>query len=69
MVLFYNRYKLFKECLKNANDLSDEELENLGYNKSKNHVDFMIGTDDLKITAKTYDNKEIIIFKDGSFNI
>lgn len=59
----------FKECLKNANDLSDEELKNLGYNKSKNHVDFMIGTDDLKIIAKTYDNKEIIIFKDGSFNI
>ena len=29
----------------------------------------MIGTKDLNITATTYDNKEIVIFKDGSFNI
>lgn len=59
----------FKECIKDAKDLNESELEELGYNKSKNHVDIMIGTNDLNITAKTYDNKEILIFKDGSFNI
>lgn len=59
----------FKECIKDANDMTDEDLEELGYNKSKNHVDMMIGTKDLSIIAKTYDNKEIEIFKDGSFNI
>ena len=59
----------FKECLKDGEILSDEELENIGYNKSKNHVDMMIGTKDLNIIATTYDNREILIFKDGSFNI
>ena len=59
----------FKECIKDANDMSEEELEKLGYNKSKNHVDMMIGTKDLNIKAITFDNQEILIFKDGSFNI
>ena len=59
----------FKECLTNGEKLNEDELEKVGYNKSKNHVDIMIGTKDLNITATTYDNKEILIFKDGSFNI
>lgn len=58
----------FKECLANGENLSDDELEKVGYDKSKNHVDMMIGTNDLEIIATTYDNKEITIFKDGSFN-
>lgn len=59
----------FKECLPNGHKLNDSELEKIGYNKSKNHVDMMIGTKDLNITATTYDGREIQIFKDGSFNI
>lgn len=59
----------FKECLANSENLTEEELQEIGYNTSKNHVDMMIGTNDLNITATTYDNQEIIIFKDGSFNI
>ena len=49
--------------------MNEENLEKLGLNKSNNHVDMMIGTEDLNIKATTYDNKEILIFKDGSFNI
>lgn len=59
----------FKECLTNGDTLNNDDLEKVGYNNSKNHVDIMIGTKDLNITATTYDNKEIQIFKDGSFNI
>ncbi len=59
----------FKECLDNGHNLTEAKLENIGYNKSKNHVDIMIGTKDLQIIATTYDNKKITIFKDGSFNI
>lgn len=59
----------FKECIKDAQNMNENELESLGYNKSKNHVDMMIGTNDLNIKATTYDNKEILIFKNGSFNI
>ena len=50
-------------------DMNDEELENIGYNKSKNHVDLMVGSKDLCINAITYNGDEILIFKDGSFNI
>lgn len=59
----------FKECITDGDKLNEDELEDRGYNKSKNHVDMMIGTDDLNITAITYDNQEILIFKNGSFNI
>lgn len=59
----------FKECLKDALNMNDKVLEEQGLNNSKNHVDIMIGTKDLNITAITYDNKEIEIFKNGSFNI
>ena len=59
----------FKECYLNYENLSKNYLEKIGYNKSKNHVDIMIGTKDLTITAKTYNEREIVIFKDGSFNI
>ncbi len=59
----------FKECLKDGEEYTYDELEAVGYNKSKNHVDMMIGTKDLSIIGITYDNKEIEIFKDGSFVI
>ena len=57
----------FKECIKDGIDLPETELEKLGYNKSDGHVDFMIGTSDLKIIGTTYDNKEITIFENGNF--
>ena len=52
----------FKECIKDVENMTDKELENIGLNNSKNHVDMMIGTKDLNITAITYDNKKIEIF-------
>ena len=59
----------FKECLKDVINMNKEDLEQAGLNNSKNHVDMMIGTNDLNIKVTTYDNKEILIFKNGSFNI
>ena len=59
----------FKECIKDALNMNEEELEELGLNNSKNHIDMMIGTNDLSIIATTYKNKEIEIFKNGSFTI
>ena len=38
-----------------------------GLNQATNHVDFMIGTKDLKITAITRDNKKVVIFKNGEW--
>ena len=59
----------FKECLDNGFLLNEKELDEVGYNKSQNHVDIMIGTDDLNISAVTYDDTEVEIFKDGRFVI
>ncbi len=58
----------FAECLKNGLKMKEEELINHGINSSKIHVDFMIGTSDLSITAITDKNQEIVIFENGNFS-
>lgn len=57
----------FIECTKGFNNKDKDELLELGFNYSDNHVDFMIGTDDLSIVAITFDNEKIELFKDGNF--
>ena len=47
--------------------MSQEELEKAGANDSMVHVDFMIGADDLSITGKTADGREIAIFEQGEW--
>ena len=58
----------FAECIENGLALTDEELLEKGINVSKNHVDFMIGTNDLSIKGITKDGKEIIIMEEGNFS-
>lgn len=58
----------FPECLKGADEESIDERRERGLNHSDNHVDFMIGTDDLNIVAETK-NGEMLIFKKGEFNL
>lgn len=53
--------------IKNIDSLSESEQANLGVNKSCVHVDFMIGTADLQITARKKDGAEVQIFKNGNF--
>ena len=48
--------------------MSKEELEQNKLNDCTNHVDFMIGTKDLKITGTTFDGEEIVIFDNGNFS-
>lgn len=54
-------------CIKNIENMSNEELERIGINDSSIHVDFMIGTEDLEIIGITRTNEEIPIFKNGDF--
>lgn len=54
--------------INNYQYLSSEQLDEIGINKSNVHVDFMIGTPDLEITADTNKGKTKI-FKKGNFNI
>jgi len=58
----------FLECIKDGEKLSKEELKELGLNNSKNHVDFMIGTEDLTIEAETKDGK-VTIMENGNLVI
>ena len=50
-------------------DMSPEERLAVGINDSMNHVDFMIGSPDLSIVGIDKNNKEIQIFKDGTWAI
>lgn len=58
----------FPECIVDGFNMSNDERHKKGLNQSSNHVDFMIGTNDLNITAKTKKGEKLI-FKDGKFNI
>ena len=78
-ILFYNTLfdenaschlaigKAYPVCIENGENLSDDELLKLGVNDSFMHEDFMVGTEDLKITGITADGKEVIILKNGNF--
>ena len=46
-----------------------KELSSLGLNDSIEHVDFMIGTCDLKITATDKNGEDTVIFSDGEWLI
>ncbi|MBE6160040.1 MAG: aminopeptidase [Lactobacillales bacterium] len=58
----------FMKCFADHDKLTEEELKEKGLNVSNMHVDFMIGTGDLKIEAQTNKGK-ILIFKNGNFNL
>ena len=51
--------------IKGGNDLDRREWEQHGLNDSLMHVDFMIGSPELNITAKTASGTEVPIFHDG----
>lgn len=57
----------FAECIKNGLNKSNEELLEMGLNYSHEHVDFFIGTDDLKITAYLQNGDKKVIMKNGNF--
>ena len=59
----------FPDTLDNFDYNNDDEYNLRKLNKSLTHVDFMIGTDDLEITAETYDGKIIKIFDNGNYVI
>jgi len=61
--------RAFNECIRNFQNMTEEEIKKVDLNVSMIHVDFMIGSSDLSIVAETYDGKTVQIFKDGVFAI
>ncbi len=61
--------KAYPTTVKNSENLSDEELTNLGLNDSVEHIDFMIGTPDLSVTGIKKDGTKVPIFSNGEWII
>ncbi len=59
----------FEDCIKGFDKMTKEQIEKFDLNDSIIHVDFMIGTSDLKIIAKLADESEIAIFENGTWAI
>lgn len=57
----------FSNCIRNYDEYTKEQLDEMGVNDSMIHVDFMIGSSDLEIIGVTKDNKEIPIFINGNW--
>ena len=57
----------FTNCLADYDKYTLEEAHALGVNDSQIHVDFMIGSADLAITAHTRDGRDVPIFADGNW--
>ena len=56
-------------CIEGGREMTKEQLKEQGLNDSITHVDFMIGTSDLRIVGTTWDGREIPVFVDGNFAI
>lgn len=57
----------FLECIKDGLNLNKEESLAKGINYSEEHVDFFIGTNDLKITAYLQNGEKLVIMNKGNF--
>lgn len=57
----------FPDCYEGGFDMSQEELLAVGVNESAQHVDFMIGADDLNISGITKTGEEVPIFVHGQW--
>ncbi|MDO9593076.1 MAG: aminopeptidase, partial [Erysipelotrichaceae bacterium] len=54
---------------KGGNGMTEEQLLAAGANISMEHVDFMFGSADMKITGTRFDGSEVVVFDEGNFVI
>lgn len=59
----------FKNNIRGYENMSEEDFKKVGFNESINHVDFMIGSDDLDIVGVDHDGNRYQIFKNGVWAI
>lgn len=57
----------FAETIKDFEKYTLDECREMGINDSMIHVDFMIGTEDMNITATTKDGREVPVFRNGGW--
>ena len=59
----------FKELLEGGAELTTEQAKERGCNDSMIHVDFMIGTKDLKVIGTSFNGKKTVLFENGNWAI
>ena len=59
----------FKNNIKEYEKLTDEDWKAMNLNESMNHVDFMVGSEDLEIIGTTFEGKKVKIFEKGNWAI
>ncbi|MGM9971194.1 MAG: aminopeptidase [Anaeroplasmataceae bacterium] len=59
----------FKDNIRGYEKMTDEDFNNINFNNSVVHVDFMIGSSDLSIKGYDHNGKEYIIFRNGVWAI
>lgn len=59
----------YPTCVEGGVDMTEDELKENGINDSLIHVDFMVGSKDMRIVGTTADGKEIEVFKEGNWAI
>ena len=57
----------YPTTVKGGARMSEEELSAIGGNSSMNHVDFMVGTEDLTITGIKENGEEVVLFDKGDW--
>lgn len=57
----------FSDCVKNYENYTKKDFDEMGINDSIIHVDFMIGTKDLNITGVTKDGQRVALFRNGTW--
>ena len=57
----------YPTTVKGGAKMSEEELSAVGGNSSMNHVDFMVGTEDLTITGIKENGEEVLLFDKGDW--
>ena len=57
----------FSNTLKDYDKYTRQECRDKGINDSMIHVDFMMGTKDLSVTAITRDGRRVPVFVDGNW--
>lgn len=78
-ILFYNTLfdenaschlalgQAYPDNIKGGTTMSEEQLSEAGANSSMNHVDFMFGSKDMKITGIKANGEEVLVFEEGNF--
>ena len=59
----------FSNCVRDYDKYTLDELKEMGINESMIHVDFMIGTSDLCVTAVCENGERVVIFENGLWTI